>query len=465
MALSRKTKIGFGICDVGGNLFFTVIAFQLASYLTDTVGLAAAYMGIAMMVGRIVDAVTDPMMGYISDGTRSRWGRRRPYLLFGSVPLFLAMALMFHKPAISSQQMLFLWVTVVFSLLSMAYTVVNIPYGALTPELTRDYHEQTVLNGYRMSFAVVGTLLGAGAALPIIGLASDEVSGYRLMGIVFGAIMMITALITFVTVKEPSQKLRTSAEARPAEAQQPAARRNLFSEYTSAFRNRPFLLILIPWALFITGVTIASGILRYYFKYVLTDPDGVTLALLFLLVFALIFIPVWVRISRRIGKKWAYIAGMTIFAAALLVIAYAGDAVPRGALYAVMAVAGMGFSTQYAMPYALIPDAVEWDYVHSGRRREGVYYGLWTLISKLGQALAGLVMGLTLHGSGYVANTAQEAASLGAIRALTGPIAAAFVLAGILVIRFYPITPRVYETMIAKAPDGMPGDTADATVS
>ena len=186
-----------------GIFFFTVVAFQMASYLTDTVGLAAGLMGIALLIGRMIDAITDPLMGYISDRTRTRWGRRRPYLFGGAFPLFACMILMFSTPELDSQKGLFLYVTVVFCLLSISYTLVNIPYGALTPELTDDFHEQTSLNGFRMSFAVIGTLIGAGAALPIINALPNERAGYQAMGIVFGAVMFVSAMITFFSVKEP----------------------------------------------------------------------------------------------------------------------------------------------------------------------------------------------------------------------------------------------------------------------
>ena len=448
--LTMKTKVGFGICDVGGNLFFTVMAFQLASYLTDTVGMTAVLMGISMMIGRIVDAVTDPLMGFISDRTRSRWGRRRPYLLFGAIPLFICMVLMFTNPHMESQGSLFVWITLIFCLLSVAYTVVNIPYGALTPELTKDFHQRTVLNGYRMSFAVVGTLLGAGAALPIIQSAADESAGYRLMGIIFGGIMMVTALITFFTVKEPAQP-----------AAQKHEKRFLLKEYVTAFRNKPFLLILIPWALFITGVTITSSSLKYYFEYVVLDANGVTMALLVLLVFALLGIPVWVKISKRIGKRLSYMTGMTIFSAGILLLSFLGDRVSVTGLYCIMALTGAGLSTHYIIPYALIPDVIEWDYAHTGQRREGIYYGLWTFISKLGQALSGLIIGITLSASGYVANTMQGAASVSAIRFLTGAIPTVVIIAGILVIRNYPISEEVYREIILKSEKL---DRADETV-
>ena len=156
--LPLSVKLGFGIGDLGGNLFFTAMGFYSLIYLTDTVGLAASLAGIAILIGKFWDAVTDPMMGYISDRTRSRWGRRRPYLIFGALPLLLSMWYFFSAPNYTNAQTTgFLWATLALCLLNTAYTVVNIPYGSLTPEITKDYQERTSLNGFRFSFAVIGT--------------------------------------------------------------------------------------------------------------------------------------------------------------------------------------------------------------------------------------------------------------------------------------------------------------------
>jgi GPH family glycoside/pentoside/hexuronide:cation symporter len=253
--LSIKVKVGYGVCDLGGNLFFTVVAFILLNYLTDTVGLAAGLAGIVVMIGKVWDAVTDPMVGYLSDHTKSRWGRRRPFILIGSLPLFLTMILMFTNPELTSQTQLFFWGVVVYCLLCTAYTLVNIPYNSLTPELTKDYHERTSLNGYRFSFAVIGTLLAAGAALPLIGLFPDKNTGFTAMGILFGLIMMVTAIITVFMVKEADSRDNPSAT-------------GFFSTYLKVFRNKPYVIILVSYALQITAITVVAGIVIYYFKYV-----------------------------------------------------------------------------------------------------------------------------------------------------------------------------------------------------
>ncbi|MFZ4616224.1 MAG: MFS transporter, partial [Rectinemataceae bacterium] len=176
--LSLGTKLGFGVCDLGGNLFFTAMGFWSLYYLTDTVGVPAAAAGIAVMIGKLWDAVTDPMMGFISDRTRTRWGRRRPWLLFGALPLFLGMWWFFTNPHIADPLAATIWAALALCFLNTAYTVVNIPYNSLTPELTQDYHERTSLNGFRFGFAVFGTLLGAGAVLPIVNAFGNRDTGF-----------------------------------------------------------------------------------------------------------------------------------------------------------------------------------------------------------------------------------------------------------------------------------------------
>jgi len=430
--LSRRIKLGYGVGDLGGNLFFTIGGFYLLNYLTDTVRLFAALAGTALMIGKFWDAVTDPAMGYLSDRTVHPWGRRRPYIFWGSISLFLTMILLFLPPNSGNQGLLFFWAAGMYCLVCTAYTLVNIPYGALAPELTPDYYQRTVLNGYRQLFAVIGTLVGAGLVLPLVG-----AFGWTAMGAVMGGIMMASALITFFTVKEP---------ARQGEKLQPG----IFRSYFSALGQGPFLLALIPWSLHITGVTVIQSALLYYFKYIYRNEGFFQVALLILLVTSLIFIPIWVRVSRRIGKKATYNAGMILFAATVLAFYFLGHRLGIPFALAVMAVAGIGFATQYAIPYAIIPDVVEYDYAENGVRREGTYYGIWTFMSKVGQSLALLAGGWVLALFGYVAGSEQTPLAKLGIRLLCGPIPALFFIAGVIVLSFYPITESYYAQIMEK---------------
>jgi len=441
--LALRTKLGYGVCDLGGNLFFTVGSFIVMKYLTDVVGLSPWLSGLALSAGRVFDAFSDPIVGSLSDRTVTRFGRRRPYMFVGAILLFATMAFFFRNPRLESQAALFAWAAISYTLLAaVAYTLVNIPYSSLTPELTQDYNERTSLNAYRFAFAIVGTLLGAGAALPLISAVSgaaivdnkwvgDPSAGYQVLGIAFGAAMAITALITVFSVRET-----TSHIARPK-----AGFANIAKDYLSTFANKPFLLILLPWTLNITGVTVLSTMLQYYFTNVLNQPDKVTMAMLLLLVVAIVFIPIWTAIAKRIGKKWSYIIGMLGVAAGVLLIFLVGPSASVGTLYALVAFCGIGFSTGYALPWSIIPDAIDYDFLKSGENREGLYYGIWTFSSKLGQAISALIIGALLSLTRYDGTIAlQNPDTQLVIRLLFGPIAAVFYVASAIVLAFYPIT-------------------------
>jgi glycoside/pentoside/hexuronide:cation symporter, GPH family len=435
--LSLGTKLGFGITDLGGNLFFTIMGFYLLNFMTDVAGLGAGLAGAAMMIGKICDAITDPSVGYLSDRTRNRMGRRRPWMFWGAIFLFFTMLLQYTNPRIQSQLWLFAWMAVAYCLLTTAYTMVNIPYGSLTPELTRDFDERTNLNAFRMSFAVVGTFIGALTVRQIVGLFPNVNAGWTGMAGIMGAVMLLTAMITVFTVKEP-----------PRAAEEARGQQGFFANTWAALKNKPFRLAFTAYALHICGTSIVQGALIYYFKYIFGGGASLELALAALLVPVIPSIWMWTAISKRIGKKWSYNLGMGLVTVAVFVIFFFARAQGPTFFYIVMAVAGIGFATNYVMPFAIIPDAVELDYAEHGVRREGAFYGIYNFMNKVGVALANLINGLVLLVFGYVANVEQaEHAKLG-IQLLVGPICAVFFIAGILVLSFYPITRKYYEEKI-----------------
>ena len=434
--LTMRTKLGFGVGDMGGNLYFTLIAFWLFNYLTDTVGLLAGLAGTVIMIGKIWDAVTDPVLGFISDRTRSRWGRRRPYLLFGAAPFGIAVVIMFINPGLSGQTALFIWAVVVFCILSAAFTVVNIPYSALTPELTQDYHERTTLNGYRSIFMVVGTLLGAGAALPLINAFSNKNTGYTVMGIVFGLVITITTLITFFSVREPEGRA--------------LPKMGFLKTYSSVFKNKPYRIIVLTYMTNIMAITIVSGIMVYYFKYIFDDEPMTTMALMILLVIAMAIIPVSVLIAKKIGKKLTYAIGMLVIALICLIIFFIGHLIDPTYFLILMGVAGIGLGLTYALPWSMVPDTVEYGYVETGERQEGGYYGIWTFMTKIGQALALLLMGWMLTLTGYVAEVVQSDSARLGIRLLLGVFPAFFYILAVVILAFYPLNEERYGKILDK---------------
>ncbi|MEW6550077.1 MAG: glycoside-pentoside-hexuronide (GPH):cation symporter, partial [Spirochaetota bacterium] len=395
----------------------------------------------AVMIGKLWDAVTDPMMGYISDRTRSRWGRRRPYLLFGAIPLALTMWFFFTNPKIESPALLAVWAAAALCFLNTAYTVVNIPYSSLTPELTKDYHERSSLNGFRFGFAVIGTILGAGAVLPLVGIfGSDRSAGFSFMGAVLGAVMAASTLVTFFAVKEPDH----SHEPRPTEKFLPT--------FLAVFRNKPYVIVLLTYALNLTALNFVQGILVYYFKYIYKNEGMTTVAMILLLVTAMACIPISVLVSRKIGKKRTYQICFAILSSTCLLIYFLGHTLGMNFFLAMMVYGGIGVGFGYVAPWAMVPDAIEFDAVRTGNRKEGAFYGMWTFTSKVGTSLAIALTGAILGAAGYAANLAeQSASSLAAIRLIVGPIPALVFFLALLLIERYPIDEKTYAAFMAEA--------------
>lgn len=435
--LTRRTKLGFGVGDLGGNLFFTIIGFYLLYYFTDILSLAPALAGTALMIGKIWDAITDPITGYLSDRTRTRYGRRRPYMVVGAIISFFCMGLIFTPVELSSQMKLFIYVTFLYCLLNTAYTLVNIPYAALLPELTEDYHERTILTGYRMSFAVMGTLVGAALVMPIVNLFPEVPRGWSMMGTFMGAVMLISTMATVFAIHEP-KAIKSQEQA------------GFFSTFTGVLKDRVFLSALLPWTFFITGTSMVQGALVYYFAYIFGNEGLFQLALIALLSFSLLCIPLWVRIAHRIGKKRCYMIGMGIMSACVLAFSIFGQYL--GPIFGViiMGAAGVGLSTHYVMPHAILPDVVEYDSIkhHSGRR-EGVFSSLWTFSSKIGQAFALALNGWVLALFGYHSGQVSELAMKGIIL-VSGPLPLLWYLLGLFILRKYPIDQAYYEQMLEK---------------
>ena len=348
--LTRRVKFGFGIGDLGGNLFFTIIGFYLLYYFTDIVGLNPALSGTAVMIGKVWDAITDPITGYYSDRTKSRFGRRRPYIFIGAIFSFFFMIQLFTPVSMKNEMNLFLYYTLVYSLLNTAYTLVNIPYTALLPELTDDYHERTILTGYRMSFAVLGTFAGAALVMPIL-----NASSWPVMGGVMGGIMLASAMITVFAIREPKE------HSKPGED-------GFLSTFAEVLKEKVFLQALLPWTFFITGTMMIQGGLVYYFTYIYGNKDLFQLALVacsFSLLASLGYPSPKNRqeksvYDRHVDREHRSPA-----------LHHAWSRVRTDFGIVVMSLAGIGLSTHFVMPHSILPDVVEYDaHTNKGRREE-----------------------------------------------------------------------------------------------
>jgi GPH family glycoside/pentoside/hexuronide:cation symporter len=429
--VSRRTKLGFGAGEFSSSIFFTITSFWLMNFLTDEVRLSAALAGSALLVGKIWDALIDPFIGHFSDHTRSRWGRRRPYILFFSIPFGIAFVLMFRNPGIADQTGKFIWTLLTYVFFCTVYSFTNIPYNAILPEMSQDYNERTNISGYKQAFAVIGTLLGAGAAMPIMALFASRTAGYVGMAAIFGFLAALSLLVTFFSVREPAFVAKPKGE-------------NILKSLKDVFTNRPFLLLLASWFTNSAAVAVMEAMLIYYYKYIFQDEAAVTLAMITLLVVTIATIPFWVWFSKKVGKRTAYMLGMTLTMLAVILFAFTADRLGLTGALVYMVLAGFGFSSHYVLPWALAPDTIEFGYARSGVRREGIYYSVWTFVIAVGGAFAGFLVGQSLDLFGYIPDAVQSASSILGIRLLIGPLPAVLILLGNLALFFYPLNQKQY---------------------
>jgi GPH family glycoside/pentoside/hexuronide:cation symporter len=430
--ISRKTKIGFGAGEFSSSIFFTITSFWLMNFLTDEVRLSAALAGTALLVGKIWDAVIDPFIGHFSDHTRSRWGRRRPYLLFFSIPFGLAFVIMFTNPGIETQIGKFIWALLAYIFFCTVYSFTNIPYNSLLPEISQDYNERTNIAGYKQTFAVIGTLLGAGAAMPIMALFAGRTAGFIGMSAIFGLLAALSLFFTFFSVREPKFVAQPKGE-------------NILKSLKDVFTNKPYLSLLTAWFVNSAAVAVMSSMLVYFYKYIFQAEGAVTLAMIALLGVTIITIPFWVWLAKKISKRTTYSIGMTVTLLAVVLFAFTADMLGQTVALGFMALAGFGFASHYVLPWTMAPDTIEFAYARSGVRREGVYYSVWTFAIAVGGAFAGFLVGQVLGLFGYIPDVVQTAQSILGIRLLIGPLPAVLILLGNLALAFYPINQKRYE--------------------
>ena len=434
--LSRRTKVAYGIGDMSGAVVITLTGFFLQAFLLDVAGLRPAAVGVIFLVSNIWDAVTDPMVGVLSDRTRTRWGSKRPWLLFGAVPFGVAYFLHWLVPDLGPAG-LFAYYLGVALLLKTAYTVVTVPYAALTPALTQDYDERTQLNTYRFSLNLVGSLLAVSLHPVLVGLAGDDVlRGYLLSAGVWGVFIAAAVLIAFRGTAE------RTAPSVPANF-------NVFRELGSAFGNRAFLLVtgifLFSWV----ALLLVQSNLLLFVRYWGEAEAQFTPIILSFQVSAILSFGVWAALSKRIGKRAVYAWGVLIWAVGLTLLFF----VPRGEvapLYALASFIGVGAAVAYLIPWSMLPDVVDFDEVGTGERREGVFYGLFVFLQKLGLSLGLAGSSFALEATGYLTPAAgavvtQPEPVLLTLRLLCSFVPAVLLLLSLPLVLLYPITRSRYD--------------------
>jgi len=425
--LPTSVKAIYALGDHTVNLGLSAMLFLFPVFLTDVAMLRPALAGLVPLLARGIDAFADPAMGRLSDATRWRAGRRRPYFLIGALPLgasFAALWASFETPGEAGK---FAYYGGVYVLFALSTTVLSVPYLALIPEMTTSYQERTSINSFRAAGAILGTLLAVGAMRPLAMVLGGGARGWLAAGVVFG-----------VWLAAPWPLVHRATFERPGfqrEGHEP------FLKSVRSLARHPAYVRLT--GLFLLGriaIDLTSTMFLYYFTYWLGRPDdfGPTLVLFLLTVVA--SLPMWVAISRRVEKRTLYVLGAASWIGSQLFLLAATPGWPRLWIFVGAAIGGVGYAAADMIPWSMLGEVVDEDELRSGERREGLYFGLFTFLRKLGGASAVAIALFLLDLSGYVANRPQSQLTITTIRALTAVVPGVFVALGAWVARTYPIT-------------------------
>lgn len=437
-SLSLGRKLGFAFGDYASNLYWQSVSLFLLFYYTDAVGLSAATAGLIYMVASIWDGMIDPVMGAIADRTRSRWGRYRPYLLLGALPLALSFGLLYYKPQ---------WPGVPIAacmlgahmLFRTCYTAVSIPYTSLTARITSSSSERATIAGLRMMFATLAAITVAATTQPMVAAfgGGNSAHGFFLAAAVFALIATAIFPFVFLVTREPSEPSQTEPVPRLADY------------WRAILPNRAFWTVMAGIVAAIVCSTVLGKSVLYYFKYYLHDEGASRTALSLSAATGLIALPAWMFVTRLIGKRATWFVGAAWGLAGLAVFA-ATDVHSTGptiGFLVYMTVCSFGLSLTF---WSILPDTVEYGEWRSGRRVESFIFGLGQFFLKVALGLGAGLFGWAMDLIGYIPNVAQTAATLHGMKTIMVAGPAVGLLLAALAMFFNPLKRGTHESILAQ---------------
>lgn len=387
--LALSTKIGFGSGDMFGGGAMTLVGVYYLFFLTDVLRINPSLAGVVILLSKIWDAVSDPLMGAITDRTQTRWGRRRPYFLAGIPLIFLALLGLWYPVGFENEMARFFYALLTYLFFSTVYTMVLIPYYALASELTLDYTERSSLMSVRMMFSGLSAMICGAIPMAITQSAAGIRAGYSRVGLIFGLVFSLPFLAVFLTTRER------------AEFQPNTRRFDLRQSFIEPLRNRSFRRVLIMYLFTFVTLDIVLSVVIYFITYYLRIEGDLTFIMGALLVVQVAAIPGYFAIGKRWGKTVSYSVSAIIWMLVMLSSLLVRPGISRPMLMIFGAFVGMGTSGSVLMVWSIFADIPDIDELYSGQRREGLYSGLFTFLRKASSALGLFIVSNLLNAAGY----------------------------------------------------------------
>lgn len=439
--LRFREKLGYGLGDTASNFFFQTFNIFLLYYYTDIFGLPAAAVGTMFLVTKIVDAASDPVMGIIADRTNSKWGKFRPYLLWGAIPYGLCGWAMFANPDLSyTGKLIFAYVT--YSLMMLAYTAINVPYSALMGVISPVSIERTKVASFRFFCAftagwVVGTFV---TPLKNILGGGNEALGFQYTMAIFAVLSVTLFWITFATTKE--------------RVTPPPTKSDFKTDFRALLQNGPWRVLFITGIVTLMNVAVRNGTLLYYFKYYVGD-DGTQIFLIFdktavFMSTGLLTMLIGVSLTKALSARFEKRKLMIVLSLLNAIAMAAFFVTPPDQFWLMVAINCFGtlvIGPTPALVWSMYADTADYGEYKTGRRTTALVFSTVQFSHKLGLAVGAGLAGIILGWFGFIANEIQTDSAMLGIRFIFSIFPAVLAVIGVIAIYFYRIDSSLIATM------------------
>lgn len=453
-------KLAYGLGNLGYGASFQVLSTYALFFATEVLGISGAVAGAIIGVGTVIDALIDPMIGHVSDITRSRvFGRRHAYLLFGGIGMAICIALFWQVPWLSSPASPWsitartVWFAVWLLLFRLLSTVYAMPYNALSAELCEDYNERTALQGYKTAFFVVGLLFPSVVvmtvffkATPLFPQGQYNPQAYPPMGLLLGGMALVFSLICFIATFKYIPFLPKAH----AQNKEKGYLRRLVTSLLAALKNKDYRHVAFGYLFVNIAAALVAGLGIYVMTYAF-KMNNLEIALVFgsTFVLAVLSQPLWWALSKKMDKKPAMLAAMAATVLGMLylmvILFFREDVVGKPYVFIpFMLLAGVGVGGVLTMPSSMVADTIDKTELETGQRTDGTFFGTLTFLYKLSQAVAMILIGLlidTIRVGSKVEHT-SPALGLGLVLCIGSIVALGI---GALIIRGYTLTRKQVE--------------------
>ena len=432
--LSFKEKVGYSLGDTASHFVWDMVGFWLLFFYTDIYGISAAAAGTIMLIARFWDMAIDPVIGVVSDRTNTRWGKFRPYILFGAIPYAVLAILTFTTPDFGEVGKI-IYAGATYVLLMTAYAFINLPYSALGAVMSSDTYERAGLNTYRFIAGFIGQFIVTGLALTLANYfgGGDKAQGFQYTVFLFAGLSLVFFFITFQTTKERVQ---------PPKEQ----KNSLKEDISNLFKNKAWVILAIVGIVSFIMFAMQNAAIAYYFKYYLGREDNVQLFNVIGTVALIVALPLSKPLAKRFGNKNVFI-GSSLISGLFFILIYLPGVTDITTIYVFNIIAKMAYAPAVPLLWTMIADSADYGEWKSGRRSTGLYFSAAVFAQKAGWGIGAAIAGWILTISQFVPNAEQSESAITGIKLLVSVIPGILYMSCAIFMIFYKIDKKTTDQM------------------